>query len=82
MVGCYLRQPHDQGLDSHQDLLPQSEGGEGMSIKLSGALDSTIMRVGQWTSLTYLIYIHMQIVALTSGLAWCMSLAFTFQNVE
>jgi hypothetical protein len=29
-----------------------------MALKLSGASDSTIMRVGRWTSLTYLTYIH------------------------
>jgi hypothetical protein len=55
--------------------------GGAMAMKLSGVSDSTIMRVGRWTSLTYLTYIHMQIGALTSGQAWCMSLAFTFQNV-
>jgi hypothetical protein len=52
-----------------------------MAMKLSGASDSTIMRVGQWTSLTYLTYIHSQIGALTAGVAWRMSTAFTFQNV-
>ncbi len=55
--------------------------GGAMAMKLSGALDSTIMRVGQWMSLMYLTYIHMQIGALISGLAWRMSTAFTFQNV-
>jgi hypothetical protein len=55
--------------------------GGGMAMKLSGASDSTIMRVGRWMSLMYLTYIHTQIGALTSGLAWRMSLAFTFQNV-
>jgi hypothetical protein len=54
--------------------------GGAMAMKLSGASDSTIMWVGQWTSLMYLTYIHMRIGALTSGLAWCMSSAFTFQN--
>jgi hypothetical protein len=52
-----------------------------MAMKLSGASDSTIMRVGRWTSLTYLTYINMQIKALTICLAWRMSTAFTFQNV-
>ena len=52
-----------------------------MALKLAGASDSTIMRVGRWTSLTYLTYIHTQIGALTAGLAWKMSSAFTFQNV-
>ena len=55
--------------------------GGAMALKLAGASDSTIMRVGRWTSLTYLTYIHTQIGALTAGLAWKMSSAFTFQNV-
>ncbi len=52
-----------------------------MAMKLSGATDSTIMRIGQWTLLTYLTYIHTQIGALLAGLAWKMSRCFTFQNV-
>jgi hypothetical protein len=55
--------------------------GGATALKLAGALDSTIMWVGRWTSLTYLTYIHTQIGALTAGLAWKMSSAFTFQNV-
>lgn len=55
--------------------------GGAMAMKLSGASDSTIMRVGRWTSLTYLTYIHTQIGALTAGVAWRMSTAFKFQNV-
>ena len=55
--------------------------GGAMALKLSGASDSTIMRVGRWTSLTYLTYIHTQIGALTAGLTWKMSSAFTFQNI-
>jgi hypothetical protein len=54
--------------------------GRAMAMKLSGASDSTIMRVGRGTSLTYLIYIHSQIGSLTAGLAARMSMAFTFQN--
>ncbi len=55
--------------------------GGAMAMKLSGASDSTIMRVGRWTPLTYLTYIHTQIGALTAGVAWRMSTAFTLQNV-
>ncbi len=55
--------------------------GGAMALKLSGASDSTIMRIGRWTSLAYLTYIHTQIGALTAGLAWKMSSVFTFQNV-
>ncbi len=52
-----------------------------MAMKLSGASDSTIMRVGRWTSLTYLRYIHTQIGGLAAGVAWRMGMAFTFQNI-
>ena len=52
--------------------------GGAMALKLCGASDSTIMRVGRWTSLTYLTYIHTQIGALTAGLAGKMTTAFTF----
>ena len=55
--------------------------GGAMAMKLSGATDSTIMRIGRWTSLTYLTYIHSQIGALSAGVAWRMSQQFTFQNV-
>ncbi len=55
--------------------------GGAMAMKLSGASDSSIMRVGRWSSLTYLTYIHSQIGALTAGVAWKMSTAFRFQNV-
>ena len=55
--------------------------GGAMAMKLSGESDSTIMWVGRWSSLTYLAYIHLQIGALTAGVAWRMSTSFTFQNV-
>ena len=55
--------------------------GGAMAMKLSGASGSTIMWVGRWSSLTYLTYIHSQMGALTAGVAWKMSTAFTFQNV-
>ena len=41
--------------------------GGAMAMKLSGATNSTIMRIGWWTSLTYLTYIHSQIGALSAG---------------
>jgi hypothetical protein len=55
--------------------------GGAMAMKLSGASDSTIMRVGQWSSLTYLTYIHSQIGALTAGLSRLMAMQVRFQNV-
>ncbi len=52
-----------------------------MAMKLSGAMDSTLMRIGRWTSLTYLTYIHSQIGVLLVGVAWKMSQQFTFRNI-
>ncbi len=60
---------------------PHSLRAEGaMATKLSGASDSTVMKVGRWSLLTYLTYIHLQIGVLMAGLAWLMSMAFTFQK--
>jgi hypothetical protein len=70
-----------RGYTLNRILTHSLRAGGAMALKLSGASDSTIMRVGRWTLLTYLTYIHTQIGALTAGLAWKMSAAFTFQNV-
>jgi hypothetical protein len=70
-----------KGYTLHRVLSHSLCAGGAMAMKLSGATDSTIMRIGQWTSLTYLTYIHTQIGALSAGVAWKMSRCFTFQNV-
>ena len=53
-----------------------------MALKLAGESSDTIMRVGRWTSLTYMTYIQAQIGALAKGLAWRMSKTHTFHNVK
>jgi hypothetical protein len=55
--------------------------GGAMALALAGELDITIMRVGRWTSTTYMTYIHSQIGALAKGLAWKMSRRYTFHNI-
>jgi hypothetical protein len=52
-----------------------------MAMKLSGAAADTIMKVGRWTSSTFLVYIHSQIAALTAGLAQQMVQPIYFHNV-
>jgi hypothetical protein len=52
-----------------------------MALKVAGESLDTIMRVGRWTSLTYMTYIHAQIGALAKGLAWKMSKQYTFHKV-
>ena len=52
-----------------------------MAMKLSGETAGTIMKVGRWTSSTFLVYIHSQIAALTVGLAQRMVHPVYFHNV-
>jgi hypothetical protein len=52
-----------------------------MAMKLSGATADTIMKVGRWTSSTFLVYIHSQIAALMAGLAQRMVHPVYFHNV-
>ena len=55
--------------------------GGAMALALAGESAMTIMRVGRWTSTTYMTYIHSQIGALAKGLAWKMSRSHTFHNI-
>jgi hypothetical protein len=52
-----------------------------MALKLNGTDDSLIMKIGRWTGLTFLTYIHSQIGALHTGLAQRMSTRIHFINV-
>jgi hypothetical protein len=52
-----------------------------MAMKLCGASDSAILQVGQWSSLTFLTYIHSQIGALTAIVSKLMTKQRTFQNM-
>ena len=53
-----------------------------MALKLDGCSTEMIMRLGRWTSLTYLTHIHTQIGALSSeGISELMATEIIFQNV-
>jgi hypothetical protein len=52
-----------------------------MALKLQGVDDSLIMKIGRWTGLTFLTYIHAQIGALNTGLAQRMATRIHFINV-
>jgi hypothetical protein len=52
-----------------------------MALKLQGVDDSLIMKLGRWTGLTFLTYIHSQIGALNTGLATKMAVRIHFVNV-
>jgi hypothetical protein len=52
-----------------------------MALKLQGVDDTTIMKIGRWSGLTFLTYIHSQIGALNVGLAARMATRVHFLNV-
>jgi len=55
--------------------------GGAMHLKLSGYDNDIIMKLGRWTSATYLRYIQCQIGQLTSGIATNMARVLRFHNV-
>ena len=52
-----------------------------MALKLNGYDKETIMKIGRWSSDTFLTYIHSQIAALTMGVTAKMTRQVNFQNV-
>jgi hypothetical protein len=55
--------------------------GGAMALKLHGYDDTTIMKMGRWTSLTFLQYIHNQIAHLSSDISKKMSEPLPFLNI-
>ena len=55
--------------------------GRAVAIKLAGYDDTTICKLGRWSSNTFLIYIRSQIDNLTAGVARTMSNMLTYHNV-
>jgi hypothetical protein len=52
-----------------------------MALKLNGYDKETIMKIGRWSSDTFLTYIHSQIAALTMRVAAKMTQRVNFHNV-
>ena len=52
-----------------------------MALKLHGYTDTTIVKMGQWTLLTFLQYIHNQIAYLSYDISKKMSMELPFLNV-
>ena len=55
--------------------------GGAVALKLAGYDDTTICKMGRWSSNTFLIYIRGQIANLTAGVATAMSTTLTYHNV-
>ena len=52
-----------------------------MALKLMGHSNTTIMKIGQWQSLTFLEYIHNQIGHLSADISLKMSTPLLFTNI-
>ena len=55
--------------------------GGAMALKLHVIDDTTIMKIGRWTSLTFLQYIHNQMDHLAKDISAKMSIELPFVNV-
>ena len=55
--------------------------GGAMALRLHGYDDTTIMKMGRWTSTTFLEYIHTQIAHLSKGVSSKMSNEIPFTNI-
>jgi hypothetical protein len=72
---------HNNGIDSDLVGAHSLRAGGAMALKLNGAKDTTIMKMGRWSGLTFLQYIHNQIAHLSTGLSNKMSTAIDFINI-
>ena len=73
-----LSHPHiDLGIVGAHSL----RAGGAMALKLNGANDTTIMKMGRWSGLTFLMYIHTQIGNLSRGITTQMDTEIPFVNI-
>ena len=70
-----------QGIDIDLVGAHSLRAGGAMALKLHGESDTTIMKMGRWTSLTFLQYIHSQIAHLSKDLSKKMSMPLPFLNI-
>jgi hypothetical protein len=72
---------HEQGIDPDLVGAHSLRAGGAMALKLHGYDDTTIMKMGRWTSLTFLQYIHTQIAHLAQDISKKMSMPLPFLNI-
>ena len=70
-----------QGIDPDLVGAHSLRAGGTMALKLHGFSDTTIMKMGRWTSLTFLQYIHTQIAHLAKDISEKMSMPLPFLNI-
>ena len=71
----------NHGIDPDLVGVHSLRAGGAMAMKLQGFNDTTIMKQGRWTSLTFLQYIHNQIAHLSANISSKMSNELTFTNI-
>ena len=86
MVDCVRQtvmklQLNAQGIDPDLVGAHSLRAGGAMALKLHGYDDTTIMKMGRWTSLTFLQYIHNQIAHLAKDISKTMSIELPFVNI-
>jgi hypothetical protein len=70
-----------QGIDPDLIGAHSLRAGGAMALRLHGCDDTTIMKMGRWTSLTFLQYIHTQIAHLSKDISTKMSMPLPFLNI-
>ena len=70
-----------QGIDPDLVGAHSLRAGGAMALKLHGYDDTTIMKMGRWTLLTFLQYIHNQIAHLAKDISKKMSIELHFVNI-
>ena len=72
---------HEQAIDPDLIGAHSLRSGGAMALRLHGFDDTTIMKMGRWTSLTFLQYIHTQIAHLSEDISKKMSMPLPFLNI-
>lgn len=72
---------HKQGINPDLIGLHLLRAGGAMTLKLHGYKDTIIKKMGRWTSLTFLQYIHNQIAHLSKDISKKMSIELPFVNI-
>ena len=70
-----------KGIDPDLVGLHSLQAGGAMALKIMGFADSTIRKMGRWSSDTWQMYIHSQIDRLHEGIAAAMSTPQNFKNI-
>ncbi len=72
---------HKKGIDPDLVGAHSYRAGGAMALKLHGYGDTTIMKFGRWSGLTFVMYIHSQIAHLSKGVSKQMKNRISFVNV-